>query len=207
MVHAARPQTRSGGLHQREGAAVADSLEAMTFLGRANAWAARLYLLRQPGAPAGNTDRLEPHDRGQPCAARCGSAALIGRTINSDFYELDEIVRRMDERKAVRWTFTEAKVSYGNRTFLTAQIPPNSPGGDNNWFNDFPAAPFRIALPHDQKWVSVMPQISSITSPGRLRKCAALNGSANRIQEVQISWGDATGVDGTEAGVQIRPAL
>lgn len=84
-------------------------------------------------------------------------AALIGRTINADLYELDEVVMAgWTDAKLLGVDLTRARLSYADRTLLaTASIPANppAPGTDDNWFNDFFTgnAQFRIALPHDQE--------------------------------------------------------
>ncbi len=145
-------------------------------------------------------------------------AALIGRAVNSDLYELDEIVfAGWSNAKLLGVELAEAKVSYANRTFLaTAQIQPNpAQGTDSNWFNDFFSgeAQFSIALPHDQETGLVTYAASSLfehigSEIAQLRTLPAAEMEA-RIAEVQASLIGAMPRIALEvnAGVQIPPLI
>jgi hypothetical protein len=145
-------------------------------------------------------------------------AALIGRSINSDLYELDEIVfAGWTNAKLLGIDLTQAKVSYANRTFLaTAQIPPNPPTGtDTNWFNDFfsGSAEFRLGLPKDQQVGLVTYAASDLFNHigSQITQMRTLSGAAlqNRINEVQNSLIGAMPKISMElnGGVQIPPFI
>ncbi|MEZ5303159.1 MAG: choice-of-anchor D domain-containing protein [Verrucomicrobiales bacterium] len=87
-------------------------------------------------------------------------ASLIGRTINDDLYELDEIVfAGWADVALLGVPLGEARVTFDNQTNdgdgrgleAFANIPPDAPD-DGNWINDFFSgeARFEIALPGEQ---------------------------------------------------------
>lgn len=145
-------------------------------------------------------------------------AALIGRTINTDLYEVDEIVMAgWTDAKLLGVDLTRARLSYADRTLLaTASIPANPPTGtDDNWFNDFfnGAAQFRIALPKGQDTGLVNYAATDLfTHIGtQITTMQGLNATAmqTKIQEVQASLiGAMPRVSlELEAGVTIPPLI